>query len=42
MERIKETIRCMVRLADSAILEVAIRRSSAFSRLNMILSFGGG
>src|SRR5271157_1724325 len=33
MERITETIRCMVRLADSAILEVAICWSSAFSRL---------
>src|SRR5208337_2744775 len=33
MGRITETIRCMVRLTDSAILEVAIRCSSAFSRL---------
>ena len=33
MGRITETIRCMVRLTDSAILEVAIRWSSAFSRL---------
>jgi hypothetical protein len=33
MGRITETIHCMVRLMDSAILEVAIRWSSAFSRL---------
>src|SRR5208337_1818292 len=33
MGRITETIRWMVRLTDSAILEVAIRCSSAFSRL---------
>src|SRR5271157_3121028 len=33
MGRITETIRCMVRLTDSAILEVAIRCSTAFSRL---------
>src|SRR5271157_794112 len=33
MGRITETVRCMVRLADSAILEAAIRCSSAFSRL---------
>src|SRR5271157_1430319 len=33
MGRITGTIRCMVRLTDSAILEVAIRCSSAFSRL---------
>jgi len=33
MGRITETISCMVRLTDSAILEVAIRWNSAFSRL---------
>jgi len=33
MGRITETIRCMVRLANSAILEVAIRWNSTFSRL---------
>src|SRR5208337_2918635 len=38
MGRIAETIRCMVRLTDSAILEVAIRWSSAFSRLTDALN----
>src|SRR5271157_154421 len=38
MGRIAETIRCMVRLTDSAILEVAIRCSSAFSPLTDALN----
>src|SRR5208337_3511618 len=38
MGRIAETIRCMVRLTHSAILEVAIRWSSAFSRLTDALN----